>query len=87
MSEQQAGGEGQDVDAVGATGTCARCARCGTALIPGTTATGVGECADCLYGPTSQPWDDDETDGQGDGASRYAPGVIVDLDNPTSYII
>ncbi|WP_163550651.1 hypothetical protein [Candidatus Frankia nodulisporulans] len=85
MSEQQpAGGEGQDVDALGATGTCTRC---GTALIPGTTATGVGECADCLYGPTSSPWDDDETDGQGDGGSRYVPGVIIDLDNPTSYII
>lgn len=73
-----------DVDALGAVGTCTRC---GAALIPGTTATGVGECAACLYGATSQPWDEDATDDQGDGGSRYAPGVIVDLDNPTSYII
>jgi hypothetical protein len=73
MSErnQPAGTEGQehDVDAVGATG---QCTRCGAALIPGTTATGVDECSDCLYGPTSQPWDDDAGDGEdGDnGAGR-----------------
>ncbi len=29
----------------------AECGDCGTALVPGTTATGTAQCATCLFGP------------------------------------
>ncbi|WP_161983122.1 hypothetical protein [Candidatus Frankia alpina] len=97
------------------------CTGCGVLLVPGTTATGVDECADCLYGPPIPAWTDDDDEippacrGCGDAlipgatalppghparagwcrecvpvpiagdvAAGYAPGVVVDVDDPTS---
>ncbi|WP_206778493.1 hypothetical protein [Frankia torreyi] len=110
----------QDVDAMGAMG---QCTGCGAALIPGVTATGIGECTACLYGSPVAPWTDDDDEippacvgcgdalivgatalpeghparrswcrecvpvGQGDVAGGYGPGVVVDIDDPASYIV
>ena len=37
------------------------CMECGRPLVPATTATGTGQCADCLFGPDPdwRPGDDD----------------------------